>query len=246
MPLRDHFRPPVSKAASWEGFHGGWPMVMVEQLFHTLPQGFVAEPRVRLGTFAEIDMGTFDVDSSGISITEPSSDGNGSVATAVVAPPKPTFETEIEILEQYEYEVRIFDETRERMLVAAIEIVSPANKDRPETRRAFAAKCVTLLQQHVNVSIIDLITKHHFNLYTDVLDMLGRADPAISSPAPHVYGVTCHTRKQKGKLLLKSWTNSLAIGQPLPKLPIWLNEDDSILLDLEASYEETCRYLHIP
>lgn len=71
MPLRDHFRPPVSKAASWEGFHGGWPMMMVRQLFDTLPPGFVAEPRVRLGTFAEIDMGTFDVDSSGIAITEP-------------------------------------------------------------------------------------------------------------------------------------------------------------------------------
>jgi hypothetical protein len=29
MPLRDHFRPPVSKKASWEGFHGMWPASMV-------------------------------------------------------------------------------------------------------------------------------------------------------------------------------------------------------------------------
>ena len=29
MPLRDHFRPPVWNQASWEGFHGGWPMMMV-------------------------------------------------------------------------------------------------------------------------------------------------------------------------------------------------------------------------
>jgi hypothetical protein len=28
MPLRDHFRPPVWNEASWEGFHGGWPMMM--------------------------------------------------------------------------------------------------------------------------------------------------------------------------------------------------------------------------
>ena len=48
MPLRDHFRPPVSKRSSWEGFHGGWPMRIVEELAARLPDGFVAEPRVHL------------------------------------------------------------------------------------------------------------------------------------------------------------------------------------------------------
>ena len=43
-------------------------------------------------------------------------------------------------------------------LLAAIEIVSPANKDRPENRRAFAAKCAALLRQGVAVSILDVVT----------------------------------------------------------------------------------------
>ena len=59
MPLRDHFRPPIAKHSSWEGFHGGWPMVMVQQLAPQLPKGYVAEPRVHLGTFFEIDVCTF-------------------------------------------------------------------------------------------------------------------------------------------------------------------------------------------
>jgi hypothetical protein len=46
MPLRDHSRPPVWNQASWEGFHGGWPMMMVLNLAPKLPNGFVAEPRV--------------------------------------------------------------------------------------------------------------------------------------------------------------------------------------------------------
>ena len=25
MPLRDHFRPPVSRQSSWAGFHAMWP-----------------------------------------------------------------------------------------------------------------------------------------------------------------------------------------------------------------------------
>ncbi len=49
MPLRDHFRPPLDNFTSWEGFHGGWPMVIVQQLRRNLPAGFVAEPRVHFG-----------------------------------------------------------------------------------------------------------------------------------------------------------------------------------------------------
>jgi hypothetical protein len=37
----------------------------------------------------------------------------------------------------------------------------------------------------------------------------------------------------------------MRIEQPLPTLPIWLDVDLSIDLDLESSYEETCRFLRI-
>ena len=40
MPLRDHFRPPIGTQSTWEGFHGGWPMTMVQQLSHELPLEF--------------------------------------------------------------------------------------------------------------------------------------------------------------------------------------------------------------
>ena len=62
MPLRDHFRPPLSNRSSWEGLHGGWPMVIVQQLVRTLPDRYVAEPRVHLGTQWEVDVVTLDRD----------------------------------------------------------------------------------------------------------------------------------------------------------------------------------------
>ncbi len=37
MPLRDHFRPPVSTRSSFEGLNGGWPMAIVLQLSPLLP-----------------------------------------------------------------------------------------------------------------------------------------------------------------------------------------------------------------
>jgi hypothetical protein len=32
MPLHDHFRPPISNRSSWDGVHGGWPMMIVIDL----------------------------------------------------------------------------------------------------------------------------------------------------------------------------------------------------------------------
>ena len=45
MPLRDHFHPPLKLQRSWEGFHGGWPMMIVSFLIKKLPPRYVAEPR---------------------------------------------------------------------------------------------------------------------------------------------------------------------------------------------------------
>jgi hypothetical protein len=44
---------------------------------------------------------------------------------------------------------------------------------------------------------------------------------------------------------LEGWHRPLAIGQPLPTLPHWLADDLAVDLDLEASYEATCRVLRI-
>jgi hypothetical protein len=39
---------------------------------------------------------------------------------------------------------------------------------------------------------------------------------------------------------------TLELGQPLPTLPLWLAENFAVPLELEMSYEETCRTLRIP
>jgi hypothetical protein len=45
--------------------------------------------------------------------------------------------------------------------------------------------------------------------------------------------------------LLESWLYPMALGQPLPTLPIWLEVDLGVFLDLKTSYEETCHVLRI-
>jgi len=245
MPLRDHFRPPVSRQASWEGFHGYWPAAIVRTLSDLLPPGFVAEPRVHLGSFFEIDVSTYAEDEAVSSATKVK-DAGGAIATAAWAPPAPSFAVDAEIPDQYDYEVLIYDAERGRQLVAAVEIVSPANKDRPENRQVFIVKCAGLLRKGVCVSIIDLVTVRHFNLYAELLAFIGRSDPSFSPVAPPTYAASCRLRLAGRKSRLETWSHALAVGQPLPTLPIWLTETRAIALELEASYEETCRVLRIP
>ena len=106
----------------------------------------------------------------------------GGVATAVWAPPEPSVAVETTLPDFDEYEVRILDARRGRRLVAAIEIVSPANKERPEHRNVFVAKCAALLQSGVAVSIVDLVTLRQFNLYSELMTFIGHDDPTFREP----------------------------------------------------------------
>src|SRR5205823_10487425 len=113
----------------------------------------------------------------------PAGDGNangGGIATAVWAPPRPTLTVVTDLPIQDAYEVLVYDEKRHCRLVAAVEIVSPANKDRPEHRRAFVSKCAGLIRERVSVIIADVVTTRTQNLYGELLDLIGQSDPSLS------------------------------------------------------------------
>jgi hypothetical protein len=242
MPLRDHFRPPVSKSASWEGFHGQWPAVIVQHLNRVLPDGYVAEPRVHLGPYFEIDVSAFE---RAEPQTATATASGGSVATAAWTATEPLFAVEADWPDQYEYEVLVFDQERDRRLVAAVELVSPANKDRPESRRALVTKCAALLRQGIAIALVDLVTVRRFNLYAELLEWLGQQDPALGEEAPPTYAVALRFQKPVRRTRLQTWPYPLIVGQPLPTLPLWLSADLSVPLELEASYEDTCGMLRI-
>jgi hypothetical protein len=241
MPLRDHFRPPLDNKFSWDGLHAGWPMVMVQQLAKVLPSRYFALPGVYLGSLYEVDIGAFRDTTEAPDESE--AQGNGAVA--VYSPPKPTVSLEPKLPNQDVYEVRIYDGRRDRKLVAAIEIVSPSNKDRPERRTDFVAKVAGLLKNGICVSIVDIVTTIEVNLYAELMDFVQGIDPALGDHPPPTYAVTLQTRYEDRRKLMDNWYHPVAIGQSLPTLPIWLRENLAVSLELEATYEETCRTLRI-
>jgi hypothetical protein len=247
MPLRDHFHSPFDDQRSWETFHAGWPMMMVLGLQPHLPEQYFAAPRVHLRSEMEVDLGAIDEGGEttwGAAEAETESQ-QGGTATAVWAPPRPTLTVATDLPDQNEYEVRVYDARRGQRLVAAVEIVSPSNKDRPENRRAFVAKCARWLPECVCVAIVDLVTARGFNLYGELLDFLGQSDASAASGPSPIYAVSARWARVETSGTLDTWAHPLQVGEALPTLPLWLAPRLAIPLDLEASYEATRRALRI-
>jgi hypothetical protein len=246
MPLRDHFRSPLDDLRHWEGFHATWPVMLVALLRRKLPRRYFAEPRVHSGSSAEIDVATFENEGEEDMASGGGNDNGAGIATAVWAPPRPTLTVATDLPAHDVYEVLVYDEKRHCRLVAAVEIVSPANKDRPEHRRTFVAKCAGLLRERVSVVIVDIVTTRAPNLYGELLDLIGQSDPSLNPEPLPLYAAACRLTKRADEWLLEAWAQSLELGRPLPTMPLWLADNLAVPLELEESYEQSCGILNIP
>ena len=141
-------------------------------------------------------------------------------------------------------EVRIFEELGGPQLRAAIELVSPANKDRLASRRTFASKCAGYLKQAVSVIIVDVVTERTANLHTDLLEALEVFEGTWES-ATHLYAISYRPVPVQSHARVEAWPESLALGARLPVLPLWLDPGLSVPLRLDETYATTCGGLRI-
>jgi hypothetical protein len=242
MPLRDHFRSPVTDRHTWDELHGSWPTFIAMALKPKLPPGYVAVPRIHLAA-PEVDVASFEVDT--FSESSLRSGRSGGVATRNWIAPKPTIDVAADPPDQDEYEVRVYDTELDRRLVAAVEIISPSNKDRPAKRRAFIRKCAALLQERVSIALVDLVTIRRANLYKELLAAVGQDDPSFRARNSSIYAAVSRWTQKGSETRFQSWSNVLTIGRPLPTLPLWLTDDLAVPMDLETSYEQACDLVDI-
>ena len=239
MPLLDHFHPPLSIERPWEGIHSTWATTIATQLNQDqLPAEYFAMPLVTLGGGVQVDVGTFQTD-------EQPESPNGGVATQIWAPPQPPLSVVVDFVSLDVYEVRVMQQMGGPKLRSAIELVSPASKDRASHRRAFAVKCAGYLQQGVAVIIIDIVTERTANLHAALADILGFAHPLAWGSPSQLYAVAYRPTQAADTQRLEAWPETLAVGAALPTMPLWLSEALCLPLALEESYRATCAALRI-
>lgn len=251
MPLKDLFHPPLNQF-SWEGFHSTWAVRIVDRLNeHVFPRQFRAEPQVTHGRF-EIDVATFEED-SGPTLFRNANGSNGShdptggvaVATRTYTAPAATLTADAEFAADDLFEVRVYKSSGGWKLVAAIELASPANKDRPSARRAFAGKCGAYLAAGVSVVVVDVVTDRAANLHADLIDRLHLPDAFEWTSPTGLFAASYRAVRTKDRTRLDVWPHPLAVGSPLPTLPLWLEPDFAVPLDLDPTYAAACQSLRI-
>jgi len=232
--LLDHFHRPLADLG-WKGFHHQWAAILAAELNTRLPPGWRAQAEIEFGV--EVDVGVVEAkgqaDSADQTTLQESWIPPSPMMTIPFIPPPDIVE------------VQIINRSYSPSLVGAIELVSPANKDRPDHRGAFVSKCLSILADGAGLIVVDIVTERKSNLHEMLMQ---RLDHELPQPQPSLYATAYHSFRMKDssrKTKLAIWNEPLEIGSELPVLPLYLRVGPMIPVDLNKTYQLACEQLRI-
>lgn len=128
-------------------------------------------------------------------------------------------------------------------LVAAMELVSPRNKDRPAARERYLGRYVGYLRQAVHLLLVDVLPRPAgFSFPDAIAGNLGISQPACPSPCAVSYRVG---ESVPEGTIVAQWRHVLQVGQKLPTIPLSLNARQQVPVDLEHTYQEAARRAYL-
>jgi hypothetical protein len=234
MPLLDHFHPPLYPQRSWESFRSRWANAIADALNATLPGRFFAAVQIHLGSQVEADVAEFEGPAAAGEALE--NGPPGGLALQTWSPPTATLV--LPAVFPDDIEVHVHDQRADARLVGAVELVSPRNKDRPDSRRAFAAKCAAYLQRGIGWIVLDIVTGRQGNMHNELVGLMTLGDASTMPGDVALYAVAYQPLRRQEVNQIDVWPVPLTIGGSLPTLPLALRGFGPIPIDLEATYNE--------
>jgi Protein of unknown function (DUF4058) len=217
----------------WEGMHHLWIAELLHWIKPRLPEGF----RAYIGSTPALTVGATDR-SPDVSVRrwlpEPGSELNLALPLADSEPselPEPDEEVATLTLDP---QTAIYIATQNRM-IAALELISPRNKDRLSARNYYLARYLGYLKEGAHLLLIDV---HRRPLNFSFADALGQELQIQQRvcPAPFVASYRVGEKAASGGRMIAIWRRPLVVGQPLPKMPLPITVEVSLLVDLESTY----------
>ena len=159
----------------------------------------------------------------------------GGVAVAD-APPQARFVTSAEAEPYARKANRLLIKHRLGRIVAVIEIVSPGNKSSQHALRSFVEKAEELLRRGISLLVVDVFPpspRDPQGIHKAIWDAIREEPFELPADKPLTVAAYCAGVAQT------AYVEPVAVGDPLPGLPIFLDPGTYVPAPLEASYEAT-------
>jgi hypothetical protein len=229
MPLHDW-----RDDRGWDSLHLVWQNQLLDWVQPLLPEGY----RAYLGAVPALTIDTPNGRPDlGVRTWPPAGEA------AVTAPPA-TIEPDVEAVGTFTLDpLRAVHIDFHGRLIAAIEIVSPRNKDRPAARERYLGRYLGYLHQGVHLLLTDLLPRPaDFSFADAIVANLGIGRPPC--PAPFAVSYRVGESVPEGTLV-GLWQRPLRVGEPLPTIPLALGVREEIPIDLEHTYREAARRVYL-
>jgi hypothetical protein len=223
MPVHDWTRVRPNR---FHDFHQSWTIAIRNALnAGRLPPGYFAMVEQRTGG-PEPDVITLE-------LKPPPGPQPGGMSVEL-HPPRVRFVTRSEAASYARRANRITVRHPDGQVVAVLELVSPGNKDSRHAVRAFARKAVELLEAGVNLLIVDLFPPSRRDpqgIHKVIWDRI-RDEPFDLPPEKPLTVVSYSVGTET-----VAYVEPVAVGDPLPEMPIFLRAETYVLCPLETTYQ---------
>lgn len=234
MPLHDW-----TDDRGWDSVHPIWMTYLIEWLQPRLPDGY----RAFLGGVPALTVGTAN-GRPDVSVRQWGPRPPVGEAAADTAVLEPDLELTVAIRLDPQRAIHI---DYHGQLVAAVELVSPRNKDRADAKETYANRYLGYLRLGVHLLLVDVLPRPRgFSFADAITGGLGADLPPLPAPFAAAYrvGEVVPVGEDMGSLL-GVWRRPLQVGQPLPTLPLPLGVHRGVEVDLEETYRRAAQRAYL-
>jgi hypothetical protein len=234
MPLHDW-----TDERGWDSVHPFWLAYLVEWIQPRLPEGYKAFLGGVPSLSVDVSQGKPDV-----SVRQWGPEPTAEAVTSGTGILEPDLEASVTIRMDPQRAVHI---DFHGQLIAAIEVVSPRNKDRADAKETYCNRYLGYLRLGVHLMLVDVLPRPKGFSFSDAITKsLGLELPPLPPPFAATYrvGEVVPVGNEMGSLV-GLWRRPLQVGQPLPTLPLPLSVHRAILIDLEESYHRAAKRAYL-
>jgi hypothetical protein len=226
MPLHDW-----TIMSGWDGVHHSWITELLRWIKPRLPVGY----RVYIGTVPTVAVAA-PPDRPDVQVRrENEGDQRLPVSTeeaGVALSEEPDYEIALEKVDPFK---ALYVE-RSGLMIAALELISPRNKDRPSARETYLMRYLSYIMQGVHLLLVDVHRRPLNFSFADRIAQELEIPNQPSLPPPVAVSYRVGEPAATGGSLVALWRRPLLVGQPLPSLVLPISVNAAVTVDLEYTY----------